>query len=827
MKRFLAFLGIVGFAVLLSVPADAAYNPPTQSATRGQTICGGTDLKTGKSLQPCGYASATKQSNARKQCPNGAFFDLGSWSCYTCPMGFNRSGNEITGDAACSKEVPKQFIRAKFLQKYNSCPSGSVFDPRNGGECWQCPSGFGRTAASVSEWNACGKAFAKARSAELVATVCPRDTFPDGRNGGECWTCPAGYLRSSLPVQSANACYRTEALSKAERSQESICRKGELFDPIDGGTCWTCPENSIRSVFGVKSREACERAEIEWAPVTRDSKSLYHIPGGAAVTAAVIEARTGIEKIVRENAREAKANADENLAQEWELIATAPQESGVLIGAVFARVLEIIKDGAKTKDERDLLAYFAQYVQDSRYLYAVQMKDIYESWQGNNVERMQRSGSKVTTIYSLGVKPPDLNKVVGNVMAMSGGGMMIGGYAMLAFKPSAAAFKGTVLEGFAKNIFPNMLKHMVKKTAEESVKKAATTLAGPITGQAASLMAGPLLILTGACIVGELGIEIIVENEKAQAKIEDALAIAEKPVDLKRLLLSEKGEGELLTNWMVMTQETKAPPKPFGLPKIAVTENRSVSVNVVNAGTPSAESGVTVTEQKITTQPTPLPSDKWEHIDGEANDIAIASDGTAYIVSTGKKKGGFAIYRRAKKANKWAIMPGAATRIAVEGKTPWAVDDSGRVFTFNGRAWAPDLLAPKANDIGASSGGKGVWLTGLDGQIYQRDLVGWKKTSGRAVRVDVDRNGTAWVITDKDEIYTRQGDRWNRVNGIASDVAIDVPGVVNVVGTNGIVYGMKSGRWEALSANGIVSALGVGDGEIWATGTNQLIYKMK
>ncbi|MCO6489479.1 MAG: RICIN domain-containing protein [Phaeodactylibacter sp.] len=41
------------------------------------------------------------------------------------------------------------------------------------------------------------------------------------------------------------------------------CGGGTFYDPIDGGTCWTCPDGYNRTVFSVKSDKACERAAFE------------------------------------------------------------------------------------------------------------------------------------------------------------------------------------------------------------------------------------------------------------------------------------------------------------------------------------------------------------------------------------------------------------------------------------------------------------------------------------------------------------------------------------------------------------------------------------
>jgi len=45
-----------------------------------------------------------------------------------------------------------------------------------------------------------------------------------------------------------------------QRWQPGLCATGEFFDPIDGGTCWTCPAGYARTVFSVTSDKACEKA---------------------------------------------------------------------------------------------------------------------------------------------------------------------------------------------------------------------------------------------------------------------------------------------------------------------------------------------------------------------------------------------------------------------------------------------------------------------------------------------------------------------------------------------------------------------------------------
>jgi hypothetical protein len=52
------------------------------------------------------------------------------------------------------------------------------------------------------------------------------------------------------------------------------CNNGTIWDPIDGGTCWTCPDGYNRTTFSVKSDKACERPASE-----RFAKAIRHGKG--------------------------------------------------------------------------------------------------------------------------------------------------------------------------------------------------------------------------------------------------------------------------------------------------------------------------------------------------------------------------------------------------------------------------------------------------------------------------------------------------------------------------------------------------------------------
>src|ERR1044072_1425254 len=43
------------------------------------------------------------------------------------------------------------------------------------------------------------------------------------------------------------------------KQQSGLCATGQFFDLIEGGTCWTCPAGTARTVFAVNTDKACEK----------------------------------------------------------------------------------------------------------------------------------------------------------------------------------------------------------------------------------------------------------------------------------------------------------------------------------------------------------------------------------------------------------------------------------------------------------------------------------------------------------------------------------------------------------------------------------------
>lgn len=162
------------------------------------------------------------------------------------------------GQPACSVS------RAELAgRKPSGCPAGSFFDPVDGGTCWSCPADFNRHVTHVKANDACIRLprMAHAKSTRhgrgILPTDCSRGQFWDPN--GYCFSCPQGYTRTASPVSAGDACARAIGASTARAALKKslACTSGSFFDLVDGGTCWRCPSGYVRTLAHVKAPNAC------------------------------------------------------------------------------------------------------------------------------------------------------------------------------------------------------------------------------------------------------------------------------------------------------------------------------------------------------------------------------------------------------------------------------------------------------------------------------------------------------------------------------------------------------------------------------------------
>lgn len=147
-----------------------------------------------------------------------------------------------------------------------NCGKGAFFDIK--GECWECPKGYKHdnillapTNKKVCKKQGATKKIKADKVGKSVAGICKKGSWVS-LNNGNCYKCPKGYKHNpALFGDKTGVCYKKSADNFSAAKKKSgtlVCRDG-FFDPIDKGSCWTCPAAfPRRTLKSVKSNEACE-----------------------------------------------------------------------------------------------------------------------------------------------------------------------------------------------------------------------------------------------------------------------------------------------------------------------------------------------------------------------------------------------------------------------------------------------------------------------------------------------------------------------------------------------------------------------------------------
>jgi neutral ceramidase len=171
----------------------------------------------------------------------------------------NRRSRPVLPLAGCSLLVLAGVLVWPVVARAQSCPRG-FYDPRNSGECWECPDGFSRTLAPVTANNACQvvRSSTFTHASRQGREGCAPGDIPDMIRGGKCWRCPPGLVRTIFPVDRPDACGRPGGVFDRKQPARFIknvgCNGGEFPDL---GWCWRCPSSSVRGTAHVESSQAC------------------------------------------------------------------------------------------------------------------------------------------------------------------------------------------------------------------------------------------------------------------------------------------------------------------------------------------------------------------------------------------------------------------------------------------------------------------------------------------------------------------------------------------------------------------------------------------
>ena len=86
-------------------------------------------------------------------CPKSQYTHVGKGKCFSCPSGYvEQAFEDLYSGRKCVKVESAKYARATKTGDQN-CGSGTFKDPRNGGECWKCPTGYIRPTVSFNPVN--------------------------------------------------------------------------------------------------------------------------------------------------------------------------------------------------------------------------------------------------------------------------------------------------------------------------------------------------------------------------------------------------------------------------------------------------------------------------------------------------------------------------------------------------------------------------------------------------------------------------------------------------------------------------------------------------
>lgn len=630
-------------------------------------VCGG--MVNGVAQPACPDGPATRIGPSRNQCDVGSFFDLTTWSCWSCPAGFVRSAAPVISEQACSQQNASLGLeRLAATLVGPRCPAGSFFDPIRGGECWRCPAGHVRSAAHVEADNACyvpaGQRFSAAarlkqtawawdcaagsfwdgwaggacwscpagmsRTASPINTVnacaqavpeqrakaelvskgeCESGTIFDPRNGGECWRCPTGALRTVFPVDQAQACERPAGVRYAEATKTSTmtCRPGEHFDPIEGGSCWTCPDGFSRTASPVNGDKACRNASMLWKSTPFPEPGLFTLDGAADVLYEVVRTNPALVRdalnaaaaTVAKQSGVSVVQARSTLAKE---MVQAPGTSVVAQGLVLTRLIAAASEPARASSgERRLIAAFAAHIQAKRTHIARDRLAAYDNWAASDdYWRARRNLTKgLAGTVSYGTVPPSFDKLgmVSTIGISTASTSLSMGIEVTteALKFAKAASRLSIIgdllgatlslsgAGWSSNTSPELVAISVSRSvAEIAVGQALGALltamaqvpAAPIVsvtavastaGMPAAVLSttGPALMVAAQAMMLGIAIDQFVQIQEARPKLVNAVTFGQTAPDLRRMLQTQAGVGEIQTLWSQAMETPSLPPEGF------------------------------------------------------------------------------------------------------------------------------------------------------------------------------------------------------------------------------------------------------------------------
>ena len=415
---------------------------------------------------------------------------------------------------------------------------------------------------------------------------CAAPSFADSRNGGECWTCPNSFTRSSSAIDAGDACvgpaaeHSVATLVKGCATRNAPPGYGTPFRDSNGSECLACPlpfQWSLSSVTRLTkgNLEACfgkAKQLLVWQLGQFPEAGTYHfMPGLLSMALADPKA---VDAFL-----DKRADGDTARKREmWAEMIADPSSSAELKALLFASLLSVAKQDSVTSEAKDALHEFETYVQRRR------------SYVAGEAFRMYKKASEVDALYEQAKDSATINRIRdgaaetaatdfktyawSSVMPDSAGTAFILASAALSQLGAAGGAEGVVDSAFSSlnvRYLASVTKaledqlDMLQDKGAAAIEKAGTLSA--IANRAMALKnADPAMIgttLLGSAMKISNGVMNLFGKDKVAAEYEKYVGEMSVPVRVKEMMDSTKPEDRqtLLLYWALATSAHKASDK--------------------------------------------------------------------------------------------------------------------------------------------------------------------------------------------------------------------------------------------------------------------------
>jgi len=851
---FIVLLGFVGLT-FSTIPAKA------------EAICGGLD-QNGQLQDSCTGRPAKYEGKPGTSCPSGQFYDLEA--CWSCPSGYARSGDHVTTDTACHKITDKDVFSdakpAKLLEGVSQCPAGSFFDPYNGGTCWRCPSGYNRTLFDpVHSDKACERVTGflqfSWRNAEFKGAQCGDDNAVfDLIDGGTCWSCGDGYVRTINSVKSSQACGRPIfETASAEKKGKAGCKQygnNAFWDPKNFGSCYSCPAGYTRSKESVDSPRGCLAPSIEWEMAPYVSKGFMQMDGATEIVLKLIEERTELERIAVNMGRAIGTDRTRSIEALWQEIAQFPEENLALRYAVLNHVITAVKSGsvAPSSPEGRLVREIESFANGYRVYLATEAVKAYDVWHAaqtlklkNKQEADTKAGrSDMRFLFSDQLPvPPNFEQVTNRAALVN----------TVAAVPTLGMFSTaliplddeTVADRIIKEAYPNRtddvlddfdeitnlddkmrrvgqqaddsldnvlgstddLGKVASKIGQEMGERAddAARVAAKAAFKASKKLITKMLAVSGPQIVIEIATAVL------EAELNKNLAKADARPALMRALEHAKSYKPSLRVWLQNKDEAS---KVYAYWALATSNEVRASVSDLNKIAVAATANYKETRFAADPLYYVYNEGQWHNFEGQATAISAGPMGDVWHIG-----GGQVYWADAASDNKWSAIGGGDTFVDIAAmpskKSAFALMEGGAMKTYDGRAWRNVPGIGHAVDV-APDGRK--WHIGGSNSLYVAgpDDFRWQRVNGpKAKKISAGPGGMLWVIDTNDKLHYFLNDQWKDFGRKAQDVSVSSDGAVWITSLGNEVFRLSyNGQWKK-GNGGTIHQVDAGEaGTLWA-----------